>query len=306
MQSRNAGAKVLIGFDPPDQDILKAMSVIRIWGGHRESDWNSYWRTSELLILRPQLAETLETYGVTEVDIWPALRPRAPLSLDEFEVFVPNSPSDAPLVCREIEELTGRRARPMAAASGDAFRALMAERLLYLRQRFEPWDEGLPRYILGVDFDSGRHVRMRPAEPEKWRLVDHLVGGWYEERRVLPSMLLDPSEKGAELLSELKKEFYDWYSKGFRGHPPLNEIFQYRQVLERYGVDCNESYRFHLDDGWFPIDMERDRDWNAVRELCATPLPDAAGDLLRDENNQPVKPYGANYFFVALTDYSGG
>jgi len=280
------------------------MSLIRIWGGHRESDWNSYWRTNEPLLLQPQLAKTLETYGVTEVDISPALRPRAPVSLDDFEVFVPDSPSDAPLVCHEIEELTGRRARPTAAESGDAFRALAAERLLYLRQRFEPWDEKLPRFILGVDFDSGRHVRMRPAEPEKWRLVDHMVGGWNEERRVLPSLLIDPSEKGAGLLSELKKEFDDWYSKGFRGHPPLNEIFQYRRVLERYGVDCNESYRFHLDDGWFPIDMEQDRDWNAVRELCAMPLPAAPGDLLRNENDQHVKPYGANYSFVALTDNS--
>ena len=284
------------------------MSVIRIWGGHRESDWNSYWRTNELLQVQPKLAEALDVCGIAEVDIYPATPERVPTTLHYFEIFVPNatSPADAGLVCAEIQELTGRLAQPMAADTDEAFHAQAGARLLYLRQRFEPWDEVLPRFILGVDFDLGRHVRMRPAEPDQWRLVDHLVGGWYEERRVLPSILLDLSEKGAALLSELKKEFDDWYSKGFRGHPPLNDIFQYRRVLERYGVDCNESYRFHLDDGWFPIDMEQERDWNAVRELCATPLPDAPGDLLRDENDQPVKPYGANYFFVALTDNSVG
>jgi hypothetical protein len=34
------------------------------------------------------------------------------------------------------------------------------------------------------------------------------------------------------------------------------------------------------------------------------PLPAAPGDLLRNENDQHVKPYGANYSFVALTDNS--
>ena len=284
------------------------MSVIRIWGGHRESDWNSYWRTNELLEIQPKLAEALDTYGIAEVEICPATPPRVPATLHSFEIFVPNASSsaDADLVCAEIQEMTGRLAQPMAADTEEAFQAQAVARLLHLRQRFERWDEVLPRFILGVDFESGRHVRMRPAEPDKWRLVDHDVGGWYAERRVLPSILLDPSEKGAALLAELTKEFDDWYNKGFRGHPPLNEIFQYRRVLERYGVDCNESYRFHLDDGWFPIDMEQERDWNAVRELCATPLPDAPGELLRDENDQPIKPYGANYFFVALTDDAVG
>jgi hypothetical protein len=168
--------------------------LIRIWGGHRESDWNSYWRTSELLRLRPVLADALEIYGLSEIDICPALRPRAPVSLDEFEIFVRNSTSasEAEIVCDEVRRLTGRIAIPGVVENDEAFRTVVNERLLYLRQRFELWDEVLPRFILGVDFDSGRHVRLRPAEPEKWRLVDHMVDGWNSARRLMPSMRLDP------------------------------------------------------------------------------------------------------------------
>jgi hypothetical protein len=81
------------------------------------------------------------------------------------------------MVCAEIRTPMGRLAHPIAGETDDAFRALVSERLLYPRQHFEFWEEVLPRFVLGVDFDSGRHVRLRPAEPEKWRLADHVVTG---------------------------------------------------------------------------------------------------------------------------------
>jgi hypothetical protein len=280
--------------------------VIRIWGGHRESDWNEYWTMDRVMRQRAQLATILKDCGVNEIDICPALRLRAPVSPHRLEIFLPNAewPSETWVVCDEIQKLTGRRAVPMDVETDAAFRILVAERLLYLRQEFELWDEVLPRFILGVDFDSGRHVRLRPAEPGKWRLVDHVVDGSYADRRILQALLLDPSEKGSRLLAELKSEFDDWYKQDFRGRPPLNAILDYRHVLERYGVDCNESFRYGLADGWFPIDVEEDRNWNAARELCTMPLPDNPGDLLRDEDNKPVGKYGAIFFFVALTDNS--
>ena len=278
---------------------------IRIWGGHRESNWNEYWRIDALLRQKTELAEALQHYGLPQIDICPALRLHAPLQDHDFEVFLPGAtPADVQLVCMEIEELTGRRAYPMPADSDAGFRALVSERLLYQRQRFELWDEVLPRFILGVDFDSGRHVRLRPAEPEKWRLVDHTVGGWSSDRRLMPSLLLEPSEKGARLLAELRKEFGEWYSQDFRGRPHLNAIIDYRRVLERYGVDCNEAFRYGLTDDWFPIDVQEDHDWNAARELCAMPLPDNPGDFFSMKENNPVKKYGAIFFFVALTDNS--
>jgi hypothetical protein len=133
-------------------------------------------------------------------------------------------------------------------------------------------------------------------------LVDHIMDGWNSDRRVMPALLLEPSGKGANLLAELKAEFDLWYQQDFRGRPPLNAILDYRRVLQRYGADCNEAFRYGLADGWFPIDVEQDPDWNAARELCAMPLPDNPGDLLRDEENKPVAKYGAIFFFVALTD----
>jgi hypothetical protein len=277
--------------------------LIRVWADRRESDWNSYWRIGELLRVQPQLAESLETLGVGEIDICPAVRPKAPVDLYDFEVFA-NSPDDDELACDEIHRLTGRLARPSAAKTQDEFQAQLASRLLYLRQRFELWDEMLPRFILGVDFDAGRQARLRAAEPEKWRLVDHTAGGLYSQRRVLPAILLQPSEKGLRLLHDLKTEFDDWYQRGFRMHPPLNAILDYRRVLERYGVDCNESYRFGIDDGWFPMDVQEEKDWDAVRQLCAASLPDRPGDLLLDPDNKPVDKYGVHFSFIALTDDS--
>jgi hypothetical protein len=280
--------------------------LIRIWGGHRESDWNQYWRTNELLLRRPELAVVLQALGLKEIDICAPARRRAPVTLHDFEVYLPNvaSTSDAQMVCDEIRKLTGRSAQPMDAKTGADFQTAVSERLLYLRQRFEPWDEVLPRFLLGVDFDSGRHTRLRPAEPDKWRLVDHVVDRLVADRRVLPALMLEPSTKGSRLLAELKAELDHWDQDDFRGRPPLSAILDYRHILERYGVDCNESFRYGLADGWFPIDIEADRDWNAARELCATPLPDSPGGLLRNEENQPVGKYGAIFFFVALTDNS--
>src|SRR5215469_6238622 len=140
--------------------------IIRFWAGHRESDWNSYWRMNELMQQRDQLAAALEHYGIEEIDVCPARHQRAPTTLHWFEIFLPKSQSreDVQLVCDEIRNLSGRLTQPLAAGTNEAFQAQAKERLLYLRQPFEMWDEVLPRFLLGVDFDSGRHVRLRPAE----------------------------------------------------------------------------------------------------------------------------------------------
>ncbi len=277
--------------------------VIRIWGGHRESDWNEYWTMHQMLLQRDALAAAFQACGVMEIDICPALRPRAPVINHRVEIFFPGTvpPPTVQKVCDEIYRITGRRAVSIDAESDAQFRTLVSERQLYLRQRFELWDEVLPRLILGVDFNSGRHTRLRPAEPEKWRLVDHDLE---LERHVIPALLLEPSEKGAGLLADLKKELDDWYKGDFRGRVPLNQILDYRRILERYGVDCNEAFRYGLADGWFPIDVEHEKDWDAARELCATPLPGNPGDLLLDEENKSVGWYGAIFFFVAVTDNS--
>jgi len=279
--------------------------IIRFWGGHRESDWNSYWRMNELMQQRDHLAAALKHYGIEEIDVCPARHQPAPTTLHYFEIFLPKpeSPGDVLLVCDEIQSLTGRQAQPLTAGTYEAFRAQAKERLLYVRHPFEMWDGVLPRFLLGVDFDSGRHVRLRPAEPEKWRLVDHQVGGWDADRRVTPALLLDPSEKGSRMLTDLKTDLDEWYM--LYGRPSLDDILDYRRILNRYGVDCNENFRYGLTDGWFPIDISENWDWKAARELCAMPLPDNPGDLLVDENNTPVAKYGAIFSFVALTDNSG-
>ena len=96
---------------------------IRIWGGHRESDWNEYWRIDALL---RQRTEALQHHGLPRIDICPALRVHAPLQDHDFEVFLPGAtPADVQSVCMEIEELTGRRVRLTPASSDGAFRAIV-------------------------------------------------------------------------------------------------------------------------------------------------------------------------------------
>jgi hypothetical protein len=276
--------------------------IIRFWGGHRESDWNSYWRMNELMAQKDQLGAALEHFGIEEIDICPPRHARAPVTLHYFEIFLPksHSPGDIQLVCDEIRNLTGRLTQPLAADTHEAFHAQVNERLLYERQVFQMWDEALPRFLLGVDFESGRHVRLRPAEPKKWRLVDHTVGGWDVDRRVTPALVLEPSNKGAQLLADLKRELSEWYQ--LYGRPSLDDILQYRGILNRYGVDCNENFRYGLTDGWFPIDIDPDANWNSSRELCTMRLPDQPGELLVDENNKPVGRHGAIFSFVGLTE----
>src|ERR1700722_7240120 len=105
--------------------------IIRFWGGHRESDWNSYWRMNELMAQKDQLAAALEHFGIEEIDICPPRHARAPVTLHYFEIFLPklHSPGDIQLVCHEIRNLTGRltrrwqliRTKPSTRKSTNAF-----------------------------------------------------------------------------------------------------------------------------------------------------------------------------------------
>ena len=292
----------------PDARFDKNVSdpIIRIWGGHRESDWNEYWTMDGVLRQRRELAAAVQGYGVKRIDICGALRPPAPVPKHQLEVFITSAnPADHQKICNQIQDLLGLVVKQIPGDSDTALREIVDQRLLYLRQGFEMWDELLPRLIFGVDFDAGKNRSFRPAEPEKWRVFDHVVDGTFCARRVLTGRPLEASDKGRSLLADLTKEFGSWnHGAGFRGRPTLNAILDYRRVLQRYDVDCNESFADRLAEGWHPVDIEEERDWHAARELCATPLPENPGDLVVDENNRAAQKYSANLQFIALTQNS--
>ena len=77
--------------------------TVRFWGGHRESDWNSYWRFGELLRLKQQLEARAELWGIAEADICPAFRPPAPFVGHDFEVYVPNAATAVPKRATPLE-----------------------------------------------------------------------------------------------------------------------------------------------------------------------------------------------------------
>jgi len=280
------------------------MSVLRIWGRNRESNWNEYWTMNRILSASNQLSAELENRGVTVADICPKLVPHVSLSHRQVEMFIsaPNFAVAEREMCEVIQKLTGCKAEPSPASSEEEFNTRARQNLLYVRQAFEPWDKNLPCLILGVDFDCGRHQKQRPAEPSRWRLINHQYDGNYNDKLLLPAMILEPKEKGKNLLAELTARFERWYGgSGFHGRPPLNAILEYREVLKRYGVDCNEAFHDNLGEGLYPIDIDTDVDIQRARELCATSLPDNLGDLLIEDGG-PVRKYGANFHFAALTE----
>ena len=198
---------------------------------------------------------------------------------------------------------------PSPAGTISAFEARVKEHLLYLRQSFELWDEQVPRFILGLDFDQGlRNFKLRPAEPEKWRMVDHDVDGVNCDRRVLPALLLDPTDKGRALLEDLEKTFNYWHPGGGHNYRmPLNDVLAYREVLLRYGVDCNEAFRDGLVEGWYPIDIRKSDIGEklssaTIRTLCSTPLPDHLADLLAGDVDGGTGRDYIHFQFAALTD----
>ena len=211
--------------------------------------------------------------------------------------------SDDPRIAEIIQRITGLWSGPSPAETEAAFQARVAEKLLYLRQRFELWDEALPRFILGLDFDQGlRNFKLRPAEPEKWRMVDHQVDGLNVHRRVLPAMLLEPTDKGRALLEELTNRFECWHGAGHNYRMPLNDVLDYRAVLLKYDVDCNEAFRDGLVEGWFPIDIGPWLTSATIRTLCSTPLPDHLADLLAGDVDGGMGRNYIHFEFAALTD----
>ena len=83
--------------------------IMRFWGGHRESDWNSYWRMNDLMEQKDQLAAALEHFGIEEIDICPPLHVRAPVTLQyDFQ------PVRVPTLRRngEVLEKSGRQSAP--------------------------------------------------------------------------------------------------------------------------------------------------------------------------------------------------
>ncbi len=206
-------------------------------------------------------------------------------------------------ICAALTAFTALGAIPSPVSTETEFRQRVARHLLYQRQNFPPWDEKLPCLILSIDFDQGNGSLLKAAHPEQWRMVDHYVDANNDDRRYVAAMILDPTSKGKSLLAELSVRFDFWLGgSGFHGRPPLDVILDYRSVLARYGVDCNTSFHDHLAEGWYPIDIETDRDRERARDLIATPLPDPLEGLLVNEDGKPPRRYGASIPSVLLTD----
>ncbi len=282
--------------------------MIQLWGKKGKGDWNEYWRLDRVLRAQPQLEAELAELGIPDVYLCPNLwKPRDPETLLDIEVFIPPGAGVAsadPRIAELFKHIANVWVGPSPAETLVAFQDRCKQHLLYRRQRFELWDEQVPRFILGLDFDQGlRNFNLCPAEPEKWRMVDHNVDGVNCDRRVLPAMLLDPTDKGRALLEDLEKTFDYWHpGAGHNYRMPLNDVLAYREVLLRYGVDCNEAFRDGLVEGWYPIDIGEKLSSETIRTLCSTPLPDHLADLLAGDLDGGTGRNYIHFEFAALTD----
>jgi hypothetical protein len=278
------------------------MAEIRVWGRWRRQDCNEYWRLGRVLLAAGELSPVLDEMGVRYIDVCPWLDhpPRVSNYGREIEVFAEGAQEE---ICAALTAFTALGAIPSPVSTETEFRERAARHLLYLRQNFPPWDDKLPALILSIDFDQGNGSNLKAADPEDWRMVDHYVDGMENDRRYVSAMILEPSTKGKALLEELSVRFDFWVGgAGFHGRPPLDAIVDYRSVLARYDVDCNTSFHDGLAEGWYPIDIETDRDRERARELIATRLPDPLELLLVNEDGTPPRRYGAYFYLAALTD----
>jgi len=281
------------------------MPEIRVWGRWKRQDWNEYWRLGRVLEASAELEGVLADLGVGDIDVCPWLDhpPRVSNFGREIEVFACGAPQAQATICEALTGLTHLGAIPSPASTETEFRERIAKHLLYQRQNFPPWDQKLPRFILSVDFDQGNGSRLKAAHPQEWRMVDHYVDGMHNDRRYVAAMMLEPTAKGQALLDELVTRFDYWRDGvGTHGRPPLDVILEYQSALSRYGVDCNTSFHDGLAEGWYPIDIEQDRDIERARELIATPLPDPLQHVLLDEEGKPAGRYATYFYFAALTD----
>lgn len=123
--------------------------MIRVWGYKGKDNWNEYWRLDRLLRSHERLEAEFEALGVKDIDIT-CSRWRPPSSEDslrDVEVFVPPGQgivSNDPRVSEVIKSVTGLWVGPSPAQNSQEFQERVDRHLLYLRQRFELWDEQLP------------------------------------------------------------------------------------------------------------------------------------------------------------------
>lgn len=281
--------------------------LIRVWGKKGKGDWNEYWRLDRLLRANAELEAEFRAHGVEHVDICPHLEAPPAEGLLDIEVFIPPGETlhqEDPAVAEIIHRHTGLWVGASPASVESEFEERVARHRLYLRQRFDLWDEVLPRFILGLDFDQGlRNFKLRAKEPEKWRMVDHDCDGAANQRTVLPALLLEPTERGRALLDDLVRTFDYWHPGSHSNYRmPLNDVLDYRKVLLKYGVDCNESFRDGLVEGWYPIDIGTLLNSKAIRTLIATPLPEHLADLLEGDVDGGTGRDYIHFQLVALTE----
>ena len=242
-----------------------------------------------ILRRRSEVLAAMESCGVAEADLYPDPK-------GEPEVFV-HAP-DAQALCDTIQIESWHQWQPGVI---EVFQTFTRRRDVYERQYFEPWDEKVPCYILGVDFEMGMDKWRRPKNPALWCHVHHYADNHSNDWRIISATILEPTENGAALLNELQTRFENWFPGGI-GRPPLDAVLDYRAVLNKYGVDCNEAFRYDLAEAWYPIDIQYDKDRENMRRLVATPFPDDLGELIVEANGDPVPRYRIFFKFVALTD----
>ena len=106
------------------------------------------------------------------------------------------------------------------------------------------------------------------ADGHPWSLLDHQVAGiacrhvQFVGRRV---QLEPETELGFRRIASY------WYDQQVSwGLPSLETLMEYREQLQRLGLDCNSSNTYrHLTEGFYPVDLNQD----VIDRLCLPPFP---------------------------------
>lgn len=139
------------------------------------------------------------------------------------------------------------------------------------------WDDSVPCLLLCVDFGAHPNLGLKPAEPERWRFVDHQTDGTRCGRRTDWGIALDPTDLAKKLLERLSTDFSGWYDPvGMNGRPPFPFLLRFHTLLAEYGLYCYEAFYDGMEEAWYPLDFDSE----TLRKLSVTALPSNLNDLL--------------------------
>lgn len=134
----------------------------------------------------------------------------------------------------------------------------------------------LPLMILGIrarSLDDDKE-RYNFKEGREFINLAHQTAGHSCSQLYFNATILEPTEVGLKLMMKVNRRYLD-SEIGWFGGPTLEQANEYKEILNRFGVDCNCSY-LDLTEAAYPIDLKPEY----LKILCKDQLPEDLDSLI--------------------------